>query len=58
LGLASPGVIPAPDQVRGEVYEAIKASKMTLVFVNTRSQAEMTFQALWAMNDDDATRQD
>jgi ATP-dependent Lhr-like helicase len=36
----------------GEVYAAIKASKMTLVFVNTRSQAEMTFQALWAMNDD------
>jgi ATP-dependent Lhr-like helicase len=25
---------------------------MTLVFVNTRSQAEMTFQALWSMNDD------
>ncbi|MEZ5928993.1 MAG: DEAD/DEAH box helicase [Parvularculaceae bacterium] len=35
-----------------EVYAAIKASKMTLVFVNTRSQAEMTFQALWSMNDD------
>lgn len=36
----------------GEIYEAIKRSRMTLVFVNTRSQAEMTFQALWAMNDD------
>ena len=36
----------------GEVYEAIRAAKMTLVFVNTRSQAEMTFQALWTMNDD------
>lgn len=35
-----------------EVYARIKASRMTLVFVNTRSQAEMTFQALWAMNDD------
>lgn len=35
-----------------EVYEAIRAAKMTLVFVNTRSQAEITFQALWAMNDD------
>ncbi|MGE0183251.1 MAG: ligase-associated DNA damage response DEXH box helicase [Parvularculaceae bacterium] len=35
-----------------DVYGAICASKMTLVFVNTRSQAEMTFQALWSMNDD------
>lgn len=35
-----------------DVYDAIRASRMTLVFVNTRSQAEMTFQALWAMNDD------
>ncbi|HNR78512.1 MAG TPA: DEAD/DEAH box helicase, partial [Parvularculaceae bacterium] len=34
------------------VYDAIRAAKMTLVFVNTRSQAEMTFQALWSMNDD------
>ncbi|MBX3704924.1 MAG: DEAD/DEAH box helicase, partial [Steroidobacteraceae bacterium] len=35
-----------------EVYEAIRQARMTLVFVNTRSQAEMTFQALWRMNDD------
>jgi len=35
-----------------EVYEAIRRSRLTLVFVNTRSQAEMTFQALWSMNDD------
>ncbi|MEO1014853.1 MAG: ligase-associated DNA damage response DEXH box helicase [Pseudomonadota bacterium] len=35
-----------------EVYDAIKSSGLTLVFVNTRSQAEMTFQALWRMNDD------
>jgi ATP-dependent Lhr-like helicase len=35
-----------------EVYAAIRAARMTLVFVNTRSQAELTFQALWAMNDD------
>lgn len=34
------------------VYWAIRSSRMTLVFVNTRSQAEMTFQALWSMNDD------
>ncbi len=35
-----------------EVYEAIKNAHMTLVFVNTRSQAEMTFQALWRLNED------
>jgi len=35
-----------------EVYEAIKTAGMTLVFVNTRAQAEMTFQALWTLNDD------
>ncbi len=35
-----------------EVYAAIGGSKMTLVFVNTRAQAELTFQALWSMNDD------
>jgi len=36
----------------GEVYERIKASKMVLVFVNTRAQAEFTFQELWRMNED------
>src|ERR671929_2127525 len=36
----------------GEVYELIKRKKTTLVFVNTRSQAEMLFQDLWRMNDD------
>ena len=35
-----------------EVYEEIKKAKMTLVFVNTRSQAEAVFQALWEANDD------
>ena len=35
-----------------EVYEAIRAAKMALVFVNTRAQAELTFQALWAANED------
>src|SRR5664280_2158109 len=36
----------------GEVYDLIKANRTTLVFVNTRSQAEMLFQDLWRMNDD------
>jgi ATP-dependent helicase Lhr and Lhr-like helicase len=36
----------------GEVYDLIKANRTTLVFVNTRSQAEMIFQDLWRMNED------
>ncbi len=35
-----------------QIYELIKQRKMTLVFVNTRMQAEMIFQALWGINDD------
>lgn len=35
-----------------EVYEAIKQHQTTLLFVNTRSQAEMLFQSLWKINDD------
>ncbi|MEM6413929.1 MAG: ligase-associated DNA damage response DEXH box helicase [Pseudomonadota bacterium] len=35
-----------------EVYEEIKEAGLTLVFVNTRSQAELTFQALWRLNED------
>ena len=33
-----------------EIYEAIKAHKTTLLFVNTRFQAEMLFQELWLIN--------
>ncbi|MEM7070090.1 MAG: DEAD/DEAH box helicase, partial [Pseudomonadota bacterium] len=36
----------------GEVYEAIKTHKTTLLFVNTRSQAELLFQELWNINED------
>jgi ATP-dependent Lhr-like helicase len=35
-----------------EVYDLIRCNKTTLVFVNTRSQAEMLFQDLWRINDD------
>ncbi len=35
-----------------EVYQAIRNANMSLVFVNTRSQAEMTFQELWRVNED------
>ena len=36
----------------GEIYNLIKTHKTTLVFVNTRSQAEFLFQELWRANDD------
>jgi ATP-dependent Lhr-like helicase len=35
-----------------DVYDAIKRATMTLVFVNTRSQAELMFQELWRANED------
>ncbi|HEY0103779.1 MAG TPA: DEAD/DEAH box helicase, partial [Brevundimonas sp.] len=35
-----------------EVYEAIRKAGMSLIFVNTRWQAEFVFQQLWAINDD------
>ncbi len=35
-----------------EIYRLIKAHRTTLVFVNTRSQAEAIFQDLWRINDD------
>ena len=35
-----------------EVYEAIKKGGTTLVFVNTRAQAELVFQELWDLNED------
>jgi ATP-dependent Lhr-like helicase len=36
----------------GDVMAAIKQSKTALIFVNTRSQAERTFQDLWRINED------
>ncbi len=35
-----------------EIYDLIRRNKTSLIFVNTRSQAEMLFQELWRMNDD------
>ena len=34
------------------IYDLIRQHKTTLVFVNTRLQAEYTFQELWKLNDD------
>ena len=35
-----------------EIYAAIRRHRTTLLFVNTRSQAERLFQQLWQANDD------
>ncbi len=35
-----------------DMYKAVKAHKLVLLFVNTRSQAELVFQELWRVNDD------
>jgi len=35
-----------------EIYDTIKSSRTVLIFVNTRSQAEIIFQDLWRVNDD------
>jgi ATP-dependent Lhr-like helicase len=34
-----------------QVMEKIRSAGMTIVFVNTRAQAELMFQALWKLND-------
>ncbi|MGV8938324.1 MAG: ligase-associated DNA damage response DEXH box helicase [Allorhizobium sp.] len=35
-----------------DLYRILKDFKTTIIFVNTRSQAEMLFQELWTVNDD------
>ena len=35
-----------------EVYERIRAADTTLVFVNTRAQAEIVFRELWRLNEE------
>ncbi|MDH4386424.1 MAG: ligase-associated DNA damage response DEXH box helicase [Caulobacter sp.] len=35
-----------------DVYEVLKRHKTSLIFVNTRFQAEFAFQELWKINDD------
>ena len=34
-----------------QVMQLVRAAGMTIVFVNTRAQAELMFQALWKLND-------
>ncbi len=35
-----------------EVYSLIKTARSAIVFVNTRAQAELCFQAIWQLNDE------
>ena len=41
------GLFSAP-----EILERIRAAGMTIVFVNTRAQSELLFQALWRLNEE------
>jgi ATP-dependent Lhr-like helicase len=54
--LLSEGRVPwsghTAQHAMAEVYETIKKSRIALVFVNTRFQAEFAFQELWRLNDD------
>jgi ATP-dependent Lhr-like helicase len=36
-----------------EIYEEVRQNKMSIVFVNTRAQAELVFQNLWKHNEAD-----
>lgn len=36
-----------------EIYNALTQSQMSIVFVNTRAQAELIFQELWRLNEKD-----
>ena len=38
-------------EAAAQVMDAIRGAAMTIVFVNTRAQAELMFQALWKLND-------
>ncbi len=55
--LISQGRVPwaghTAEHAMEEVYEIIKRHRTTLIFVNTRFQAEYAFQELWKLNDDD-----
>jgi ATP-dependent Lhr-like helicase len=41
------GLLAAP-----AIYDLIRRARTAIVFVNTRAQAELVFQALWRLNDD------
>lgn len=41
------GLLAAP-----QIYNLIRSARRSIVFVNTRAQAELVFQALWRLNDE------
>ena len=49
---AGPAVLVRPHgaRSRARVIDRISGAAMTIVFVNTRAQAELMFQALWKLN--------
>jgi len=54
--LFSKGDVPwsgwTAEHAMAEVLQAIRGARTTLVFVNTRFQAELAFQKLWEINED------
>jgi ATP-dependent Lhr-like helicase len=54
--LLSQGQVPwaghTAQHAMSEVYDVIRQARTTLVFVNTRFQAEFAFQELWRLNED------
>jgi len=54
--LISEGRVPwaghTAEHAMAEVYDILKRHRTTLIFVNTRFQAEYAFQELWKLNDD------
>lgn len=54
--LLSEGRVPwaghTAQHAMAEVYDVIRRSRIALVFVNTRFQAEFAFQELWRLNED------
>jgi ATP-dependent Lhr-like helicase len=54
--LLSQGAVPwaghTAQHAMEEVYDVIRSARMSLVFVNTRWQAEFAFQELWRLNED------
>ena len=54
--LISEGRVPwaghTAQHAMSDVYEVIKRHKTSLIFVNTRFQAEFAFQELWKLNDE------
>jgi ATP-dependent Lhr-like helicase len=51
LNEAMPAVGHTSRYAIGEIYDAIEAHHLSLLFVNTRMQAELLFQDLWRVNE-------